>query len=144
MSSTTASSATRTACSIGTVMIPVPSRIRLVRAARVGQEDERSREATFGLVEVVLGDPSRIEPGLLGAPHLLEGEAVALRRFGLVEQAGEEAETVSRHVVDRLGAAAATIGSSWPNPRVAAWDDHPRCGGCRWRPARAARWWPGP
>ncbi len=58
----------------------------------MGQEDEGRGQAALVLVEVVLGDPGRVEAAALGMDDLFGRQAVALGRIGHVEQAGEEAE----------------------------------------------------
>ena len=62
----------------------------------MGQEHEGGGQSAFALMEMVLGDPGRIEAAFLGMPDLLGGEAVALGCVDLVEQAGEEAEALDR------------------------------------------------
>ena len=59
----------------------------------MGQEDERRWQPAFRRLEVMLCDPGRREAERLGADHLLAREAIAFRRPGVVEQAGEEAES---------------------------------------------------
>ena len=63
---TAASSATRTGSSSGRVTMPVPSRMREVCAGDLGEEHERRRQAALVLVEMMLGDPGRIEAAALG------------------------------------------------------------------------------
>ena len=58
------------------------------------KEHERRRQSAFRLVKMVLGDPGRIEAVAFGVNDLLGREAISLRRWRLVEHAGEEAETL--------------------------------------------------
>ena len=60
------------------------------------QEDEGRGQAAFSFVEMMLGDPGRIEAVLLGVDDLFGGESIALGGCRLVEQAGEEAEALDR------------------------------------------------
>jgi hypothetical protein len=92
-SSTTASSATRTAFSSGSVTMPVPRRMRRARG-HVGEEHERRRQAALVFVKVVLRHPGRIEAEGLGMGDLFGDEAVALGGRCVVEQAAEEAEAI--------------------------------------------------
>ena len=58
------------------------------------QEDERRRQAALVLVEVVLGDPGRIEAAALGVDDLRGRQPVALGGVRLVEQAREKAQAL--------------------------------------------------
>ena len=49
------------------------------------QEDQGRGQATFELVEMVLGDPGRIEAESLGMNDLLGAEAIALGRGHCIE-----------------------------------------------------------
>jgi hypothetical protein len=48
-------------------------------------------------MEMVLCDPSGIEAAVFGMHNLGNGQAVALGRVYLIEQAGEKAQTYSWH-----------------------------------------------
>ena len=56
---------------------------------------KRRRKAAFRLMEVVLGDPGRVESVPLGMNDLLGGQPVALAGTGLIEETGEEPEPLS-------------------------------------------------
>ena len=59
------------------------------------QEDEGRRQATLGFMEMVLSNPDRIESQALGTDDLLGGQAIALGRGRLIEQAREESQALS-------------------------------------------------
>src|SRR5581483_12421099 len=59
----------------------------------IAEEGEGRRQPALALVKMVLRDPGGIESRLFGAHDLLGGEAVALGRRGLIEQAREESQT---------------------------------------------------
>ena len=67
----------------------------------LGEEHERRRQAALVLVEVVLGDPGRIEAAALGMHDLRGGQPVALGRGGFVEQTGEKAQFLGRRLGHR-------------------------------------------
>ena len=79
---------------------PVPSRISLVAAAGVREEDERRRQPALGGAEVVLRDPRALDAEPLGVADLVGGEPVALRARGVVEQSREEGEGGGGHASD--------------------------------------------
>jgi hypothetical protein len=58
----------------------------------VSQEDERRRQAPFGLMEVMLRHPGRVEAPSLRMRDLLRREPIALGGTRLVEKAREKAE----------------------------------------------------
>src|SRR5262249_25800683 len=62
----------------------------------LGQEDERRGKAAFVFVEVVLGNPGRIEATAFGVDDLRGGQPVPLGRLGLIEQASKEAEALGQ------------------------------------------------
>ena len=62
----------------------------------LGQEDERRGKAAFILMEMMLGDPGRIEAAAFGVDDLRGGQPVALGGVRLIEQAREEAQALGR------------------------------------------------
>jgi hypothetical protein len=62
----------------------------------MGQEDERRRKPAFGFMEVMLGDPGRVEPVSLRMNDLLGRQPIALARTRLIQKAGEESEPLSK------------------------------------------------
>ena len=86
-SSTAASSATRIGSSSGRVTIAGPQPDARGLRGDLRQEDERRRQAALGFVEMVLGDPGRIEAAALGVDDLRGGQPVALGR-GPPDRAG--------------------------------------------------------
>ena len=67
------------------------------------QEHEGRRQAAFVFVEMVLGDPGRVEAAALGMGDLRGGQPIALGGVGLVEQAGEEAQALEVRRVSSSG-----------------------------------------
>ena len=65
------------------------------------EEHQRRRQSTFGFVEMVLGDPCRVEPAAFGMSDLLRREPVSLRRRRLIEHAREKAEALGRSLWSR-------------------------------------------
>jgi hypothetical protein len=61
----------------------------------VRQEDEGRRQATFELVEMVLGDPCCIEAESLRMNDLLGAQPIALGRGHFIEYAREESQALS-------------------------------------------------
>ena len=113
---------------------------------RLGEEHERRRQAAFALVEMMLGDPGRIEAAALGMHDLLGGQPIALGRGGFVEQTGEKAQPLGRrlgHQVNLVGRSRAMQGPACCGPE---WHRSAR-GYSRYRvarrPARSARHRPG-
>jgi len=80
------------------------------------QEHERCRQAAFPFVEMMLGDPGRIEATLLGLNDLFRSKAIAPGSAGLVEQAGEEAEALDRRSGRHLRHAARSAGRAIQPP----------------------------
>ena len=58
------------------------------------QEDERRGKAAFVFMEMVLGDPGRIEAKTLGMDDLRGRQPVALGGVRLIQQAREEAQAL--------------------------------------------------
>jgi hypothetical protein len=58
------------------------------------QEDERPGKAAFVFMEMVLGDPGRIEAEAFGMDDLLGGQPVALGSVRHIEHASEEAQAL--------------------------------------------------
>ena len=67
----------------------------------LGEEHERRRQAALALMEVMLGDPRRIEAAALGMHDLLGGQPIALGCGGFVEQTGEKAQFLGRRLGHR-------------------------------------------
>jgi hypothetical protein len=57
------------------------------------EKDERRGKAALVFMEMVLGDPGRIEPESFGVDDLLGRQSVPLGGVRLIEQAREEAQT---------------------------------------------------
>ena len=70
--------------------------MREVARRGLRQEHEGRRQAALAFVEMMLGDPGRIEAAALGMRDLGGGQAIALGGVGLIEQTGEEAEPLQR------------------------------------------------
>ena len=62
----------------------------------LGQEHEGRRQTAFVLVKMVLRDPGGVEAATLGMHDLRDGQAVALGRIRLIEQAGEKTQAYRR------------------------------------------------
>jgi hypothetical protein len=63
----------------------------------MAEEDEGRGQAALVRVEVVLGDPHRLEAELLGVTRLLGGETVPVGRVRPLEQPREESDLYNRH-----------------------------------------------
>ena len=62
----------------------------------MGEEHQRRRQSAFGFVEMVLGDPRRVETAAFGVGDLLRREPVSFRRRCFIKHAREEAEAFWR------------------------------------------------
>ena len=63
----------------------------------VRQKQQRRRQATFILMEVVLRDPGAVKTVAFGVADLFSCQTIALLRRSVVEQAGEKSQAFSRH-----------------------------------------------
>jgi hypothetical protein len=60
------------------------------------QEDEGRWQTALAFVEMMLGDPGRIEAAAFGMRDLGGCQAIALGGVGLIEQTGEKSEPLQR------------------------------------------------
>ena len=67
----------------------------------MGQEHEGRRQAALVLVEMMLGDPGRIEAMGFGVADLLGDQPVAFGGRGLVKKPAEEAQALVRRAGQR-------------------------------------------